>query len=82
MTEEQKDKLVKEIVDGSVSEDNLTENQVQSLTYLNNMLSSMTELLNTNHFEAFAEKYKAVMEYFQNQSAKLPEGIKQCTICC
>ncbi|MCI6675480.1 MAG: hypothetical protein MSG78_00925 [Clostridiales bacterium] len=77
LTEEQKNTLIAGLLDGSIVKGEISEDIMNKLTEINNIMSSISDLIDTTDIEIFSKYYNLVLEMFTHISDLLPKNVQK-----
>lgn len=76
LTDEQIKELVNGLLDGSIAEGLIPQENIDELIELNNALNELKELINSNDIESFIEIYEQLLNYYNSIYGNLNENLK------
>ncbi len=76
LTEAQISELVGGLLDGSISEGQISEEVLADLNYINTLLDKLAELWNSNDHEAFLEIYEELLAVHERILDAIPDSVK------
>ncbi len=76
LSNEQTNKLVSGLLDGSIKYGMISEDMMTELTQMNNTMAAMSALIDTTEIEEFADAYETLEGILDSITDKLPDNVK------